>query len=1085
MQVTTGTGRLSKAALMGATAIVSGVAFAALASGAYAQSRPNDSSTVNEVVVTGSRIARRDFTAPSPIVTVNSQNFENRAGPEIEQTLNQLPQFHADVNSQIGQAAAGQPSASQTPGASFLNLRGLGPNRNLVLIDGRRAQPSNGQLIVDVNTIPEGVIDSVEVVTGGASAVYGADAVAGVVNFKLKHHFQGMEFDAQYGISSRGDNREPSVSAVIGTNFPDDQGNVMFAVSYTQRSEVLQKDRPFYDAGLNDPHTNAFGSYPFLPFAALDWGPNASFIGLPEFFNGPSQAALNAVLPGVYASPFAQNSISVNPNQTLFYSGVGANGAKAPGYSGPLGNDTGLKIQNAGSLGYAYPNTPLSPPRTQWGMFGSADYKVADHITAFFQGDYSYNKVATRALPSPAVQFWGAAVPHDADHPVPAALEILLNSRNGGVDAIAPAFQDPHPLLPVGPHSPWSLQITVDNIVGPRIGIDTTNTYQLVGGLRGDIPGKDWTWELYGSQGNTDYLANSANGYVSTQAFRKFVALPNYGANGTIAQASLESAHCTSGFYNSIFLGQLPSQDCIDAISGRMKSSTNLAQKVVEGNMQGGLFKLPAGDLRFSIGADYREESFRFDADPLLEVANVVDAPVGLFPTASTRGFISTKEGYGELLVPVLKDMPFVKSFNLSLGARYSKYAWNGGSPNPVSGGVGGWTYKILADYALNDWISFRGGFQRAERAPNVAELFQATSPLVVGASAGDPCAATTPVSWGNNASNPNRLKTQQLCLQLIQTTNPSAGTTFYAPGGSANTYTGLFPFFFPITIDQDEGNPNLKAEVAKTYSAGIILKSPVQSPLLARTRLSVDWYDIQIAGAIVPLTSETLYEQCLNADGKSNPTLDIAGNQFCHFILREAVTGGNRTANNPYFNFAGLETEGVDVQLDWGADFQDMGMAGIPGSLNLNFVLNWLGKYNVQTAPGGAVNNFAGTINGAVNSGDQFRYRTFTTLTYNNSLWSLGTRWRHFPGAKDASLIVNPKSTVQGVGSHDEFDLFAGWKLTKTYALRFGVDNLFDKQPQVVGADTGPSPNANLGVTSLQYDALGRRFYVGIKARF
>ena len=1062
------TGRFSRSVLACSTAIT--MSFAA-GVGVAAAADPPGAQPTSEVVITGTRIARRDFTAQSPIVTVNSQSFENRAGPEIEQNLNQLPQFHADVNSQIGQAGAGQPSASQTPGASFLNLRGLGPNRNLVLIDGRRAQPVNGQLIVDINTIPEEVIDSVEVVTGGASAVYGADAVAGVVNFKLKHNFQGLEVSAQYGVSEHGDNREPNVSAIIGTNFPDNRGNVMFSAMYTQRSVVFAKDRPFYDAGINDPHTNAFGSYPFLPFAAFDWGPNASFVGLPAFTNAPNPAALTALFgPSYPIGPFypftGGTSVSVNPDQSLFYSG-----APVIHYTGPLGNNTGFKIQNGGTLGYSVPYGYLSPPTTRWGTFGSASYDVTDHITAYLQGNYSWQQVQTQALASPAVQFWGPSVPVDGAHPVPAELATLLASRPD-------------------PTAPWALDLTVDNIVGPRVNIITTNTYQIVAGLKGDLPVGDWKWDLNGSQGNTNLDSFAANGYVSTQALRAFINAPNYGQNATLTQASLESAHCTSGFYNSIFLGQSPSQDCIDAVSARMHSTTSLQQKIVELDTNGTLFHIWAGDLKASLGADYREEDFVFSADPLLEVANVVDAPVGIFPTASTDGRIGVKEGYGELLVPILKDLPFAQSFNVSLGARYSDYNWNGkGALSSVNGGTTGWTYKIMGDYKLNDWISFRGGYQRAERAPNVAELFQPSSPLVVPASAGDPCAnppQNPGLTWNNSPTNPNRLKTQQLCLALIQTTNPNAGAPggFYVPGGSANTYGGLFPFFFPITIDQDQGNPNLHSEIAKTYSAGVVFRSPIKSPLLARTQLSIDWYDVAIAGAIIPLTSETLYEQCLNADGHSNPTLTISGNQFCSFILREAVTGGNRTANNPYFNFAGLETEGVDVQLDWGADFADMGMQGIPGSLSLNFVLNWLGKYDIQTAPGDPTQNFAGTINGT-QAGDQFRYRTFTTLTYNNTQWSFGGRWRHWPGAKDASSVINPATTILGVGSHDEFDLFGGWKLNSTYTFRAGVDNVTNKSPEVVGHDSAPLGNASLGNTSLQYDALGRRFYVGIKARF
>ena len=1069
--------RLSKSVLVGSTAIILGLGFGggsafAQASGTPAPAPAAAPATSNEVVITGSRIVRKDYTAPSPIVTVNAQSFANRAGPEIEQNLNQLPQFHADVNSQIGQAQAGQPSASQTPGASFLNLRGLGANRNLVLIDGRRGQPINGLLIVDINTVPEAMIDSVEIVTGGASAVYGADAVAGVVNFKLKHHFQGLEVDAQYGISEHGDNREPSVSAVLGTNFPDDRGNVTFSGMYTQRSVVRAIDRDFQRAGINDPHTNAFGSYPFLPFAALDWGANATFIGLPGFFNGPSQAALDAVLPGVYASPFAQNSISVNPNQTLFYSGVGANGSHAPGYSGPTGNNTGLKIQNSGTLGYAYPGGYLSPPTTKWSMFGAADYKINDHITAYLQGNYSWQQVTTQALPSPAVQFWSSSVPHDGAHAVPAALETLLNSRNGGVNGVNGLGQ------PVGPSSPWALEITVDNIVGPRVGVDTTNVYQITGGLKGDLPIKDWTWDIYGSQGHTDLLAYSANGYVSTQAWRAFVALPNYGANGTISQASLETAHCTSGFAGSIFQGTLPSQDCIDAISARMHSTTSLEQKIVEADTTGGLFSLPAGEVRFSLGGTYREEKFIFSADPILSGLNVIDAPVGIFPTNSTSGGISVKEGYGELLVPVVKDLPFAKSFNLELGARYSDYSTAGGS----------WTYKILGDYALNDWISFRGGYQKAERAPNVAELYQPKSPLVVTAASGDPCAnppGNPKLSWNNSSGNPNQLKTQQLCLALIQTTNPNAGVPggLYSPGGTANTFTGLFPFFFPITIDTQFGSTALRPETAKSYTAGIILKSPIMSPLLSRTRLSIDWYKISINDAITVATSEILYEQCLNADGHSNPTLTVAGNPFCSLIQREANTGGNRTALNPYVNFGSIETSGVDVQLDWQADLSDFGM-GVPGALSLNFVLNYLNKYNIVTAPGDPATNYAGTVNNGT-AGSQFRYRTFTTLSYTNSMWNLGLRWRHDPSARDASVLINPNTTVVGVGSHDEFDLFAGWKLSSTYALRAGVDNLLNKQPEVVGRDTAAGGTQALGNTLLDYDVLGRRFYVGIKARF
>ena len=270
--------RVTRAVLVGSTAMLAGLA---LAGRSYAQSASSNgsSTSVGEVVVTGSRIARRDFTANSPIVTVTSQAFQNTSQAEVEDTLNKLPQFQAGLNNQISQAQQVQPSATSTPGTAALDLRGLGPNRTLVLVDGMRFQPANALGFVDTNSIPSSMIDSVEVVTGGASAIYGADAVAGVVNFKLKQNFQGLELDAQYGVSEHGDDREPHVSVLFGSNFANGRGNVSVGVDYFQRSIVLEKDRSFYLAGFNDPGTNAGGSYPFLPFGSYDWGSNASFVG--------------------------------------------------------------------------------------------------------------------------------------------------------------------------------------------------------------------------------------------------------------------------------------------------------------------------------------------------------------------------------------------------------------------------------------------------------------------------------------------------------------------------------------------------------------------------------------------------------------------------------------------------------------------------------------------------------------------------------------------------------------------------------------------------------------------------------------
>src|SRR5512139_3769085 len=195
---------------------------------------------LEEVTVTGSRIVRRDFESPSPIVTVGSELFEQTSSVAVEKSLNQLPQF---VPAQTMFSSADvQPSAFNNPGIVTLNLRGLGANRNLVLIDGRRAQPANAQLVVDINSIPAAAIESVEIISGGASAVYGADALGGVTNFKLKKNFEGLDMQVRSGMTERGDGEENRVSALLGANVAEGRGNVMLGLEWTERKEVLAID---------------------------------------------------------------------------------------------------------------------------------------------------------------------------------------------------------------------------------------------------------------------------------------------------------------------------------------------------------------------------------------------------------------------------------------------------------------------------------------------------------------------------------------------------------------------------------------------------------------------------------------------------------------------------------------------------------------------------------------------------------------------------------------------------------------------------------------------------------------------------
>src|ERR1700733_4276443 len=229
-----------------------------------AVSNPTPASESNaplvEVTVTGSRIKRKDLESSSPLITIDSEQIESRAGLNLESYLNQLPNFNP-AQTPTTENSDVQPSAVNTVGISTISLRGFGPNRNLVLIDGHRTTPVNALMETDINSIPSAMVDRVEIITGGASAVYGADAIGGVVNFITKKNYEGAQIDVQDSITQAGDGNETRVSTLIGSKIADGRGNIVMGMEYYNRDEAYQKNRSFFPNSWSDPHTastNAF-----------------------------------------------------------------------------------------------------------------------------------------------------------------------------------------------------------------------------------------------------------------------------------------------------------------------------------------------------------------------------------------------------------------------------------------------------------------------------------------------------------------------------------------------------------------------------------------------------------------------------------------------------------------------------------------------------------------------------------------------------------------------------------------------------------------------------------------------------------
>jgi iron complex outermembrane recepter protein len=1028
---------------------------------------------LGEVVVTGSRIVRRDYSSQSPLVTVASETFEERSNIGIESALNQLPQFApGGTQSMLSAASTPFPNALAAPGAATVNLRGLGTGRSLVLVNGRRVQPVNGSLVVDLNTIPSSAIQKVEVITGGAAAVYGADAISGVVNLILKRDFEGAEFGAQYGISEKGDGQEVQVSGLLGSNFSDGRGNVMLGVNYADRGNIFGKDRAYINRGWNDPGTTAG---------------NINSSNLSQFNPGTTN------LPTLYAAPAGSN-YGIDPNGKIFFPNQPLNAAHP--FTGTLGGAGGLKISPDGTLGFDDKvHNYLQLPLERYAIFGSSDFKLTDSLTWFTEVHFAESKTEAKGFVSQLFNVWSPTVPYNrlyddpasptfgqapagvAEHAVPAELAALLNSRPN-------------------PNAPWTYQGGMDYFPNYST-VTTSNVFQVVSGLRGSVGEniswmKDWTWEVYGSHGKSTVNAQQPDGFPFLPRIQELFNATHYGRGFRVAYPVGVAGSCTSGlpiFTDSGQVDNTPSTtlDCADYAVLRMNNVTTLTQEVAEATVQGTLFKLPAGPLQFAAGANYRSENFRFDPDSGFNAnqsfPNVIQ---NIALPVSVNGLSYVKELYAEFAIPVLSGIPGIKRLEIDPGVRFSDYKTAGQET----------TFKVMADWEIIDSIRLRGGFQRANRAPNVTELFTPRGGSNLDFGAVDACTnfpGITPV-WGNVTGNPNLQNLQTLCQELM--VRDGAPASIYVPGqASANNYKyNVFggTFFFPISLGISEGNLNLASEKADTITAGVVFKSPFEVAALQRLTLSIDYFKIDITGAIGVPGHNTVYQQCM--DPTFNPLLAstagslsgaalAAGNAYCGLIQREYIGdglndyGADRKFKAAYINQGGILAEGVDLQIDWATQLADLGMASVPGMITANFQFSHLSKYAVSAFPGSPPVDYTGTI---VNS--SFDYRMFTTLGYTNGAVSGGLRWQHLP-----KLDPDPtgQANATGVNSHDQFDVFGRWAINKRYELRAGIDNVLNAQPEIVGATVAvgaTAGNNNLGGTGLNYDTIGRRFFLAVQ---
>ncbi|NLG54633.1 MAG: TonB-dependent receptor plug domain-containing protein, partial [Rhodococcus sp.] len=417
------------------------------------------------IVVTGSRIARPDFNSNSPAVSVDEALLENSSTAALESNLNKLPQF---VPAQTPTAGGDiQPTATNTPGAATISLRGIGANRNLVLLDGRRSTPSNASGVTDISTIPAAAIERVEIISGGASATYGADAVAGVTNFILKKNFQGLELDGRISVTEEGDGFEYQFSGIMGSDFDDGRGNVSLALSVNTREGSYQRDRDHYRDFWADPNTGGTAFFIGRPGVQLS---NSNRVNSGVFFGifdqanpadtpfdfatgtcGTEPAVANPISNGA-CSPFEVApgvtinlttpivtppggpggfAVHTNPDGSVF-TGTGFYQRGGVYRVQGLGQD-GFEQTAVGTLAQNNENLYLILPLTRYNAFARGNYEINDWVGVFGQALFSHVSTYTRNEPGPITTGWDVQIPYgnqiytgDADRGIPSSLEPAL-----------------------------------------------------------------------------------------------------------------------------------------------------------------------------------------------------------------------------------------------------------------------------------------------------------------------------------------------------------------------------------------------------------------------------------------------------------------------------------------------------------------------------------------------------------------------------------------------------------------------------------------------------------------------------------
>ena len=1022
-----------------AGAIIASVALPAIAQtedepvATTAPAATEDEARQEKITVTGSRLASANFTGTSPVTSVSAEAIELSATLSVETLLNELPQV-IPGNTYTSNNAGGEDFAT-------IDLRGLGPSRSLVLINGERVPASSISGVVDLNSIPPGLLDRVEVLTGGASAVYGSDAVAGVVNFILKEDYEGAQFTVGTGGAFDGNAQYENFDFLVGGNFDNGKGNLTTYGSYYNRDGVKQSayDYAKTSATLLYGYDTTTGEYAAYGIA----NSSAQWVQIRDALAAQYGFAATLASGGSVTPPWGQivnstsnpfQNLATNPATAGQFAGVNSDCNPATAVVNVNGGNLSFNDQGqltpyfsagacsvpdraAGSSRYNFaPDNFIVLPAERLGLQSIGTYQVTDDIK--LKGFFSYVKSETQVqlAPSPLAQNFFSVNPNNA-------------WAITGTDGVMGTADDPHPDLSAAllsrpnPNASFAYGWR-SSALGPRIGNYTNDSFIARVSAEGEIS-ETWDWNLsvgYGRSTLSDLLENNLSRVALEQG---------------VAGCSTVTSGRLPGCVDVDIFGppSIVTPAMANFLTTDTQSKTEVEQISVSGFVRGDLIQLPAGPMSIVAGLEYRQDDVERSVDDALRRGEIV----GFNGEQNVLGSVDVYEAYAETLIPILSDLPFAHDLSLEIGGRISDYSSVGEAE----------ALKIGLNYAPTDWVRLRAVFNNAVRAPSASELFLSGNQGFPSYS--DPCRF--------QATNPNP------ALLAFCTTNGNIGGGF-VPLASAPTFTASNSQVQAFAF----GNPDLEPETGETFTAGIVFE-PDFLPI-GRFRGSVDYFQITLEDAVVSRGASTILSSCY-----SNLGVTAQSAIDCQRIVRDP-SGQIFSVDTTLINLADtIEIAGTDIQLDYNIDLDEV-FKGAPGTLNLNTLVTLTDKYD-----------FAGTrVEGTTTAGIGGAtpdWKTSTTLDYRLDDWTFQVRHQYVPSLiqEVGDFFGFPPLPDQETPEFSNFDFSTAWDVNDRFRVVGTVSNVMDELPPQT--ELGLFDQANTDAALYAPWVIGRTFSVSARLKF